>query len=141
MEYSSLGHRFESIIAHWRSLLQPKEYYLPRKLRLWCCVWFITLFKTENSDVLSLSNTPSIKSCLSPFPKFLFRQTSYWLFFRIFNFILLLLIFIWPALFVSKLAASVFSDHIFLKYPLVNWLLFCILWRKEYEDIFKPKNI
>lgn len=37
------------------------------------------------------------------------------------------LIVIWPALFISKLAVNTFSDHIFLKYPVVNWLLFCIL--------------
>jgi hypothetical protein len=77
--------------------------------------------KVKNSN-LSLSSTPSIKTCLSHVQNS-FWTNSYWLYFNFFSVILSLLIVLWSALLVSKLAVTAFSDHIVLKYSLVNWLL------------------
>lgn len=124
MEYSSLGHGVESIIppgGHFYNLksitfLVNSNYGVVYDLLHYLKPKKQTKKKTikrKPSNLVSLGNTPSIHSCLFPFPKLLFRQTSYWWLFRIFNFILSLVIGIWPALLVSKWAANSFSDHVF----------------------------
>lgn len=123
MEYSSLGHEVESIIptgghfynlksitflvnSNYGAVYDLLHYLKPKKKPK-------TKTKKTPSNLVSLVNTPSIQSGLFPFPKLRFRQTNYWWFFRIFNFILSLVIGIWPAVLVSKWAANSFSDHVF----------------------------
>lgn len=116
MEYSSLGHRVESIIptgGHFYNLKSITFLVNSNYGVVYDLLHYLKPKKTPKpGNLFSLSNIPSIQSRLSPFSKFLFRQISYWWFFRIFSFILSLVIDIWPAFFVSKLAANSFSDLI-----------------------------
>lgn len=116
MEYSSLGHGVESIIppgGHFYNLKSITFLVNSNYGVVYDLLHYLKPKKQQQPGNLSLGNTPSIQSCLFLFPKFLFRQTSYWWFFRNFSCILSLVIGIWPAVLVSKWAANSFSDHVF----------------------------